>query len=332
MRSFSLASHRRPLTLGVVGIGVLCSVVGCGSNSASSAKGGLDKEGRPNKEKGASDGASQGNGNRLSVASFKWVSDKEGVVIKPCKPGQLMANAECWDEVHFKSTGVTLTRPGASFVFFENGALASGYLKSQYTYRESRLSYNDNRNDMPRKLFAGLGRSRVNEWFLSGKGGWTLDDSAVSGDPWDELSALKPHYVFAPMEAVFSLPKEDRTLERAKVGRIEFKIVFEGYYPEKEGVLQARAWRAKGSLEACGQTLDLATFTQDDLEQACNTGPAGSGARFNLTVPNGTLSLKFDPLANNPKIDRPYVIIYDFSFPDPTVTPTSTPTGGEVRP
>jgi hypothetical protein len=311
-------------------------LAGCGSDSGSSAQGEPQKSGGPNGANRNSDGSSNGSGQDAGkkplMSSFRWVSDNEGISIKPCKPGQLMANAECWDEVHFKPSGVTLTRPGASFVFFENGVFASDYLKSQYIYLNGFVSGGGSYGDVPRKKFRSLGHQSVFDWFYSFRNPWGVDHSALPEDPWEEVPFVENFYVFAPAEAEFSLPEEDRTLERAKIGKIEFGIVFKGYYAKEDGLLQTRSWRAKGTVETCGKILNLSTFTQGDVEKACSTGPAGVGARFDLPVPNGVMDFAFSPYSGNPTTSRPSSIFYDLHFPGTTPSPISTPTGGEVRP
>ena len=103
---------------------------GCGSKS---------REPNPQAKKGVEIKPAQGSpgGENLGAqAPWRWLSDVDQVFIEPCQVGQVMVNAECWDEVHFKPTGVTLSRPGATFPFFENGSFPNDYIKSQYVYAD----------------------------------------------------------------------------------------------------------------------------------------------------------------------------------------------------
>jgi hypothetical protein len=262
-------------------------------------------------------------------SSFRWLSDNKEVFIEPCKVGQVMVDAQCWDEVHFKPSGVNLTRNGTTFTFFENGAPPNDYLKAQYEYTGSIPVDESPRSptDLPWKTFSSFGYDQIFKWVLTGLG---KDYSIIPEESpaFDQLR-WNVNYNFAPQDILFSNPERDNTLEHARVSKAEFLTVFSGYYPSDVKVLSQRSWRVNGTLEVCGKVLNLATVTQGEIEKTCGTGPLGSGAPFNLPIPNGRMSFGFSVWSSTPSDDAPGTVIYKLTFPDPA---KATPPPAEPNP
>ena len=143
---------------------------------------------------------------------------------------------------------------------------------------------------------------------------------------------FRTYYDFSPRQIAFSVSQDDRTLDHARVATAEFRLVLSGDYPSKELGYERRAWRMRGTLEVCGQILRLETVTQGEIEKVCATGPTGAGAKFNLNIPNGSMSFGFSIWSNSPSDDAPDEVIYQLNFPDPTkATPSPAEPNREIK-
>ena len=287
---------------------------GCGSSSSegpgpsptpSPSKTG-PSSGKPKNSDASTPGGDSSKSPRL------WRSDVDSSLVAFCREGQAFARGLCWDEVHFRPSGVFLSRPGETWAFFENGAQVSPFIQKSHVYLGDGTIRNGPVHGavMFRNVGVAAAISLVQEPSVE-----SPDVGRVSGS-----------YAFLPEEIGIWTPDKARTLEVAKVTDAEFSLNFAVTYTDPEGTMEVLRWPLEGSVEVCGQVFKLPDFSQRDIELACKTGPLGDTIEADVSVPNGFMYFDFFLAAGNAPSDRkPRGISYALRFPDPTPTPEPTP-------
>jgi hypothetical protein len=251
-------------------------------------------------------------------AEWVWLTDKEKVFIKPCKIGQVMVNAQCWDEVHFSPSGVSVSRAGAEFSLFENGSEISEFLSSQYEFESEHKWRNAfvESNGLPKTSFKNLAYERIEKWY----GEEVIGKMAMNAD--DETAPFKlifeSYYGLTPRTIVLSASQEETLIKKSKLASAEFRLILNGIHTDRNKGYIRHAWRMKGTIEVCGQTLRIESATPSKIKEACPEVLVDDRERLTVSVPNGFMKFDFSFWTNSPSDDLPGTVTYDLNFPDPT--------------
>jgi|GEM_PF-5686578 len=235
-------------------------------------------------------------------------SDISEAMVAPCTKGQAFARGLCWDEVHFRPTGVFLSRPGETWAFFENGKQVSTFIQSGHVYLGP-STVNDGTNHSA-GLYRNVGVAAVKDWlnFLP----TSPDESAspmagrVSGD-----------YAFLPDKIGVWSPNEARSLEVAKVTDATFRLSSSVTFADPGDEPETLEWPLQGTVEICGQTIQLLALKQADIESACKTGPLGDTYSAAVKVPHGDMFFDLYMADGDiPTERKPLEISYALKFTD----------------
>lgn len=306
----------RPCSRGFLATVFVCpALIGCGGSHSS----GPDSPSVPTPSQPGPSGTEPKNGDANnpgggpSKTPRLWRSDVDGSMVALCSKGQAFARGLCWDEVHFRPSGVFLSRPGETWAFFENGVQVSSFIQKGHVYLGYELIYDGPNHSAI--MFRNVGVAAVNSWLMEFPSAESPDAGRVSGS-----------YAFLPEEIGLWTPDEAPSLEVAKVTDAKFPVSSDITFADPDGTAETISWPLEGSVEVCGQVVKLPAFTQGDIETACKTGPLGETNKASVSVPNGHMLFDLFLAAGNvPSERKPYSVAYALGFPDPIPTPSPTP-------
>lgn len=193
---------------------------------------------------------------------YEWESDVSDEKLKPCGAGKPFANGKCFDEVHFTSESISLTKSGETLTLFEAGWPLNSFILDHYKFSEEE----------------GDSDVLINERIAN--------INAKTG--------LWARYWFLPLKIKVSKTADKKDLSKAVFESAEFLLSF-SYGTEKIGQFGLpESTYFNGSISLCGKTIRL-PLTQKSIEETCKTA-LGSASEFKFVSAFGEVLAKIESL------------------------------------
>ena len=292
-------------------ISVVAALGACGSTEGSSASpeptgtAAPAPNGKGDSAPGANDSGDPQSGNHHFT---QWRSDVDSSMVPACSKGQAFARGLCWDEVHFKESGVVLNRPGEVWTVFAAQTPVSSFIEKVYVLK-------DDDSNFGAFTFKNVG---VDAMHLA------LNDMAKA-KPGEPIALGIWHYAFLPEELRTTAVDPNHTPKGAKVLEAKFPTSVALNLRSIGDEVEEIMWDYNGTIAVCGTDVPLPVH-QRDVEKACGWAPVGEVTGLNIRIKGGTLNLRYGIGSEaDPGDNTPQSITYTFDAPNPTPAPSVTP-------